>query len=72
MRGVTSPGRAEEDKKHVIESCKLADIKAASAQKQVKLMTEQHQSVMRARRAANEAKMVADDLRQELARSEKR
>ena len=35
-------------------------------------MTEQHQSVMRARRAANEAKMVADDLRQELARSEKR
>ena len=64
--------RAEEDKKRAIESCKQAGNKAASAQKQVKLMTEQHQSVMRARRAANEAKMVADDLRQELARSEKR
>ena len=64
--------RAEEEKRKVKDARKQAGNKAVSAQKQVRLMKEQKESVMSARREANEVKMEADDLRQELARSEKR
>ena len=64
--------KAEEDKKNVMAACKQADAKATSAEKKVARFKEQKESVMVARREANAAKRVADDLRQELARSEGR
>ena len=64
--------KAEEDKKNVMAACKQADAKATSAEKKVARFKEQKESVMVARREANAAKNEADDMRDQLARSEKR
>ena len=59
-------------KKKAIDACKEAAAKAASATKKVARFKEQADSVMSARREANVAKKEAEDLRQQLERSEKR
>ena len=59
-------------KKKAIATCKQAHTRAARAGKQATLFKEQKESVMSARREANAAKKEADDLRRELARSEKK
>ena len=64
--------RAEEAKLKAMEARKQADAKAVSAARQTTRFKEQSESVMSARREANAAKKEADDIRDQLARSEKR
>ena len=64
--------RAEEAKIKATEARKQSEAKAASATQQVTRFKEQSDSVMSARREANTAKKEADDMRDQLARSEKR